>query len=288
MGYAAAVSDAPVSRTIGLAVVAGAASCWGTWPLFVRHGGQTGLVVSFLTMTVMALPSLVLFRRFRTDDRGALLALVIIGIADAANVALYFSALESGPVVVAVLTHYLAPLLVALTAPLLLGERRSRRALLALPVMLGGLFLVLPSASGGSAWQAGVYGAGSAVFYAALVLASRRAAVSFPPLAVTSFHAVVSAALLLIVFRERALPTQLDGGVALLLVGATVNGLFGAFLFNFGLPRIGAQLTGVLTYLEPLVAAVIGIVVLGEAASAATVAGLALVLAAGTWIALER
>ena len=187
------------------------------------------------------------------------------------------------------LTHYLAPLLVALTAPLILRERRSRRALWALPIILFGLWLVLPgSGQSGSAWTAGLLGSASAVFYAALVLASRRAAASFPPLAVTSFHAVVSALLLLVVFRERALPTQFDGGVALLLVGATVNGLLGAFLFNFGLPRIGAQLTGVLTYLEPLVAAVLGVLVLHETATLMSAAGLLIMVGAGAWVAVER
>lgn len=104
----------------------------------------------------------------------------------------------------------------------------------------------------------------------------------------TSFHAVVSAALLLIVFRERALPTQLDGGVALLLVGATINGLVGAFLFNFGLPRIGAQLTGVLTYLEPVVAALLGVLVLHEAATVSSAVGLLVMIGAGAWVAVER
>ncbi len=277
------------TRRLGLATVCVAASAWGTWPLFVRHGGQGGLVVGFLTMSVMALPALWLVPRSDFRDRGAVLALVVVGVADAANVALYFSALERGPVVVAVLTHYLAPLLVALTAPLVLSERPSRRARLALPVMLVGLFLVLPRGEdAGSAPWAGLLGAGSALFYAVLVLASRRAAVSFPPLAVVSLHAVVSALLLLLVFRGKALPTQLDGGVALLLVGALLNGLAGAWLFNFGLPRIGAQLTGVLTYLEPLVAAVLGVAVLHEPFSASMALGLGLMLGAGAWSALER
>ncbi|MBE2254049.1 MAG: DMT family transporter [Myxococcus sp.] len=276
-------------RRAGIVFVAAAASCWGTWPLFVRYGGQSGLVVGFLTMLVMALPALGLRRRLRFDDRGALAALLVVGVADAANVALYFSALEEGPVVVAVLTHYLAPLLVGLTAPLLLAEPRSRRAPWALPVILAGLWLVLPAADGsGSGVKAGLLGGGSAVFYAALVLASRRAAVSFPPLAVTSFHAVVSAALLLLFFRERALPTQLDAGVALLVGGAALNGLMGGLFFNLGLPRVGAQLTGVLTYLEPVVAAVLGVVVLHESASLVTGAGLVMMVGAGAWVALER
>jgi drug/metabolite transporter (DMT)-like permease len=276
-------------RRAGIGAVCLSASAWGTWPLFVRHGGQSGLVVGFLTMSVMALPVLWLVPRASFRDRGAVLALVVVGVADAANVALYFSALEQGPVVVAVLTHYLAPLLVAFTAPLVLEERPSRRARLALPVMLLGLCLVLPRGDGsGSGLWAGLLGAGSAVFYAVLVLASRRAATHFSPLAVVSLHSVVSAALLLGVFQARALPDRLDGGVALLLAGAALNGLVGAWLFNFGLPRIGAQLTGVLTYLEPLVASVLGLVVLHEPFTALTGVGLVLLLGAGAWTALER
>lgn len=74
----------------------------------------------------------------------------------------------------------------------------------------------------------------------------------------------------------------------MLVLGAAMNGLLGAFLFNFGLPRIGAQLTGVLTYLEPLVASLIGIAFLHDAATPSTIAGLALMVSAGAWMALER
>ena len=98
---------------------------------------------------------------------------------------------------------------------------------------------------------------------------------------------MLSTLLLLIVFRERVLPTRVDSGLAILLAGAAINGLLGAFLFNFGLPRVGAQVTGVLTYLEPLVAALLGVVVLHETATLSTLAGLALMLAAGAWTAAE-
>jgi drug/metabolite transporter (DMT)-like permease len=289
MGYAAPVSvRASSERSVGFVAVCLAASSWGTWPLFVHYGGQSGLVAGFITMLVMALPAAVIAPRLRFDDRGAVAAVILIGVADAANVVLYFSALEAGPVVTAVLTHYLAPILVTLAAPLLLGERRSRRALLALPVMVVGLFLVLPPASqAGPGLRAGLLGGASAFCYTALVLATRRAAVSFPPLAVTSLHAVVSAGLLLIVFQSRALPEAVDGRLALFALGALVNGLGGAFLFNFGLPKIGAQLTGVLTYVEPLVASIIGFTVLDDRLTVAAVVGLAMMLTSGGWIALE-
>ncbi len=270
-------------------MVALAATLWGTWPLYTRGEGPGGMVVAFITMAVMSLPAPFVFRRRDFADRGAVVALVLVGLADAGNVALYFSALARGPVVVAVLTHYLAPTLVALFAPRLLNEPRSRRALLASPVVLAGLGMVLgPGGSSNGAVTTALLGAGSAVFYAIVVLASRRAGRTFGPVAVTSLHSVVSALALLAVFRGAALPSPADWGfVPVLVFAALVNGLVAAALFNLGLRVVGAQVAGVLTYLEPLTAALLGVVVLGEAFGALGGLGLAVVLAAGGWVASE-
>lgn len=271
----------------GSLCVAGAALLWGTWPLYVRAGGHGGVLLAGLAMAAMALPAPFAVRRADFRDRVAVLCLVVVGVADAANAALYFTALARGPVVVAVLTHYLAPLLVALLAPLVLGEVRSLRALAAAPVVLLGLALVLGLAQGGDLTTAGL-GAGSAVFYATLVLASRRAARTFSALAITSLHAVVSLAGLLAVFGAAAVPAHADAGLALAVLGALVNGLLAAVLFNAGLRLVTAQLAGVLTFLEPLTASLLGVAFLGDHLTAPGAAGVALVLGAGAWVALQR
>jgi drug/metabolite transporter (DMT)-like permease len=265
-----------------------AATLWGTWPLYAHAGTIDGLPLAFLTMLAMALPAPFVLRRAQLADRGATVALIVVGLADATNAVLYFSALARGPVVVATLTHYLAPLLVALVAPLLLTEPRSKRALLAAPVVLAGLGLVLARASTDGDWvTTALLGAGSAVFYATLVIASRKAARAYPPLALTSVHAVVSVAALLVVFGARALPTP-SPALAVTALGCLVNGLLAAVLFNVALQRIGAQLTGVLTYLEPLTASLVGVVAFHEPAGLNTLLGTLTVLAAGAWVALER
>lgn len=280
----------PMTRTTGIALLCLAALLWGTWPLYLRAGGgPTGVSLAFLSMFAMALPAPFVIRRRDFLDRGAVAALVIIGLCDAANAVLYFSALQRGPVVVATLTHYLAPLLVALTAPLLVGEPRSRRATIAAPIILVGLALVLGRAGETSSWQTtAALGGGSAIFYAGLVLASRRAGQTFTPLAVTSLHAVVSAIALALVFRAEVLPPAFDARFTVAFAGCLVNGLFAAVLFNTALQRVGAQLTGVLTYLEPLAASLLGIAIFGEPFGVLTFLGTALVLGTGAWSALER
>ncbi len=275
-------------RATGIAFIALAATLWGTWPLYAHGGGPTGVVIGFVTLSVMSLPAPFVLRRRDFADRGAVWALLLVGLADAANVVLYFSALERGPVVVAVLSHYLAPTLVAVLAPLVLAEPRSRRALLASPVVLIGLGLVLGHDDHASGWlTTAALGGASAVFYAVVVLGSRRAGRTFGPLAVTSLHSVISALTLLVVFRTEALPPVVDRGLGLILFAALVNGLFAATLFNISLRRVGAQLVGVFTYLEPLTAALLGVLVLGEPFSAAGAAGVLVVVFAGGWAAAE-
>ncbi len=279
-------SEPVTKRATGIALIAVAATLWGTWPLYTRAGGASGVSIGFLALAMMALPAPFVFKRAPFADRGAVLALVLIGLADAANVVLYFSALERGPVVVGVLSHYLAPTLVALGAPWLLKETGSPRALWASPVVLIGLALVLGygSASEGSLVTAALGGA-SAIFYAGVVLGSRRATRSFSPIAVMSLHAAISALGLALVFGREVLPSSADGGLAIVLFGCLVNGLFAALLFNLSLQRLEAQLVGLFTYLEPLTAAVIGVVLLGDPFGFASAVGLVLILAAGGWAA---
>ena len=279
-------SDRVTKRATGIALIAAAATLWGTWPLYTRAGGPTGVSIGFLALVVMALPAPFVFKRGAFGDRGAVWALLIVGLADAGNMALYFSALERGPIVVAVLSHYLAPTLVAFAAPLVLGERGSRRALWASPVVLMGLGLVLSHGSSTEGWGlTALLGSGSAVFYAAVVLGSRRAAKSFTPIAVMSLHSVISALMLAVVFGHAVLPTAADRGLAIVLFGCLVNGLFAALLFNLSLQRLEAQLVGLFTYLEPLTAAVLGVVVLGDPFGVPSAVGLLLVVVAGGYAA---
>jgi drug/metabolite transporter (DMT)-like permease len=275
-------------RASGIALIAVAATLWGTWPLYTRAGGPTGVSLGFLCMLAMALPAPFVFRRAAFADRGAVLALVLVGLADAANVLLYFLALGKGPVVVAVLSHYLAPTLVALSAPLVLKEPTSRRALLASPIALIGLALVLsPSGASASSLDTALLGGGSAIFYAVVVLGSRRAARSFSPGAVMSLHSVISVCALLLCFGREVIPTQVNAELGIVLFGCLVNGLIAGLLFNLSLERIEAQLVGLFTYLEPLNAAVLGVLVLGEPFGLLSIAGLGLVLLAGAWAATD-
>jgi drug/metabolite transporter (DMT)-like permease len=266
-------------------MVAAAAILWGGWSLVLRPSGLTALEASMVVLLVLALPAPFVFRREALRDRGAARALVLLGLADVGNMVLYFAAIRRGPVAVAVLTHYLAPLLVALAAPWL-GDPRSPRALLAAPFSLLGLLLLLWRPGAGIPAVTAALGAGSAVFYAAVVFAARRAGRAFRPMAVTALHAVISAAALLLLFGSDALPPPGPGALRV-AGGALVCGIAASLLFYGGLSRVSAPVAGALTYLEPLSAALAGLLAFGERLGAGALAGAAAIVACGIWVALE-
>ncbi len=275
------------SSLSGAVLVAAAAVSWGCWPLFVRPSGLPATASAFVATVGMALPAPLLFRRRFLADRGATLALLAVGLCDGGNVALYFAALTRGPVAVAVLTHYLAPLFIAALAPFFYDERRRWRALVAAPVSLGGLGLVVGRIGGGDALGTAALGAGSAAFYAGLVLAAKRAGRTYPPMAISALHAPVSAVAVLVAFGGAALPARLGAGTALVLAGALLCGVGASTLFYRGLARIPVQVASSLTYLEPVTASALGALVFAERLEPLGWAGAALVVAAGLWVALE-
>ncbi len=267
--------------------VAAAALVWGLWPLFLTHSGMTGRQSGLIAFAVMSLPAPFVLSRAAWANRPARWALAAVGVLDAGNVLFYFTALHRGPVVVAVVTHYLAPLFVALAAPWILKEPRSRRAIVASPVILLGLTLVVGLETRAGAWVTAAAGAASAVCYAGLVLAAKRASVAWSPVAITAVRSPLSAAVVLVVAGSAALPERLDAGFAVMIAGAAVCGLGGALLFNRGLRTVPAHLAGVLTYLEPVFAALLGVLFLNQSLGLAAAVGAALMLGAGAWVAAE-
>jgi drug/metabolite transporter (DMT)-like permease len=269
-------------------MVALGAILWGCWPLVLRPTGLSGPQSALLAMLVMALPTPFVLRRESFRDRRATLALGVLGLGDAANAALYFAAVQRGPVTVAVLTHYLAPLFIALAAPWILRERRSARALLGTPLTLAGLALLLGTPQGGLAdpWTA-LLGGASALFFMANVLASKEAARAYSPLAINSLHSIVSALALLLVFGHGALPPAFDSHVLRVALGTVLCGIVGNSVFYAGLRSVPTAAAGALTYLEPLTAALLGVLVFGEVLGLLGLLGGLVVLVSGAWVASE-
>jgi drug/metabolite transporter (DMT)-like permease len=271
----------------GLLMVTLAAASWGTWSLFLRHAGlpaTTSTPIIFVVMGVLLLPFALRSPRARWD-RGTVGLLAFYAATDTLNVLAFFAALQRTTVAIAVLTHYLAPILIALAAPLLDRRPTPRSAVPAAAVALAGLAIVLEpwSAPAGSTTGAAL-GAASAFCYAANVFVGGRITPRIGAIRAMSYHSLLGAVLM----APLALPelgAVTATSLAWITTGAATIGALSGVVFLVGLSRIGAARAAVLTFAEPLVAVAVGAFVWEEPLHATAALGGALVLGAGIHVA---
>jgi drug/metabolite transporter (DMT)-like permease len=265
-------------------LVAVAASLWGTWPVILRNAPMPAALQSAVLMAVLTVASLPVMLRDRVRSKPTLAqwaGVGWLGIGDALNVVLFFAAYQRTTVAIAVLTHYLTPIFVAVAAPFVLGEKARARTFGAVAVAFAGLVLLLEP------WRVGLgrsdvvgaaLGAGSAVFYASNVLVNKRLVKAFSGSEMMFFHGLVATPLLfaLVPTAEYALVSR--HALAVVMLGALGPGALGGLLFVWGLRRIAASHASVLTLLEPFVAVLLAAALMGERAGFVAFCGGSLIL----------
>lgn len=268
-------------KTTGYGMVAVAAVGWGTWPLILRHAPMPASLQSAILLTVLTVASAPVVYVFgdrvsaRREPRHWA-GVAALGVSDALNVILFFAAYQRTTVAIAVLTHYLTPVFVAVGAPLFLGEVMRRRTMVAAGISFVGLVLLLEP------WRADLttgdlvgaaLGAGSAVFYAANVLINKRLAPVFSASELMLFHGFVSVPILWLLVPSSAIHETAASAFVVVVLGSIGPGALGGLVFVWGLRRIAASHASILTLLEPFVAVLIGVVLLGQRFAFSAVVG---------------
>ncbi|MBA3383177.1 MAG: DMT family transporter [Actinobacteria bacterium] len=270
--------------------VATLATSWGLIAVIVRKVDLDAQVLAFYRLAFAGATLLfvaVVLRRLGllrlTRHRGVV---ALIGVTLAAHWFLYFATIKLSSVAVAVLLAYLAPLAIALLAPLVLPERRSRVALAALvPAGAGVALVALGGVDGGAVRPfALLTGLLTAATYAALVLLTKRIVADLPVLTLSFWTYAIAAIAVspLLLDADRVLPTA-NELPAVLALGVVFTALSG-YLYIWSLRHVTAQTIGILAYIEPVSAALMAWAFLGESLDWQIVVGGALVIAAGATV----
>jgi DME family drug/metabolite transporter len=273
----------------GIAMVTLAAASWGTWSLFLRPTHLAATVTSpiiFLVMGLVALPLALRPGEPRMRwDRSTLGLLALNAAFDALNVLAFFGAIQVTTVAIAVLTHYLAPIMIALAAPWI-DRVPTRGARPAAAVALAGLAVMLEPwrAAADGAVLGALLGVASAACYAGNVFTVRRLAARIGAPRAMAYHALLAAAVMAPLAAGR-IGAVTAADLTLLAIGAASIGAVSGIVFAWGLLRIGSARTAVLTFAEPLVAVTVGALVWDEPLHPLAALGGALVLAAGIQVA---
>jgi drug/metabolite transporter (DMT)-like permease len=252
---------------------------------------STGAFVGFAVVLALVRP-----RALRVTRR-ELPFLVLFGVTGVAFVQwFYFAALDRLPVGIALLLQYLAPLFVALWARFAFHEHVRRRVWLALVLALVGLSIVAELWSGGGDLDgigvaAGICGA---IAYAVYVLTAERGVRVRDPVSLSCYGFLFAAVFWAAVRPLWRFPTELLGEdvsllgnleqyevpLWLLLAFVIVIGTMVTFALIVGSLRyVPATRVGIIAMLEPVAAALVAYLWLGETLGAAQLVGGAVVLA---------
>jgi len=261
-------------------------SIFGTIAVFVRHvplaSGEIALYRAVLATVMIGSFMLVTRRRvpFASIKR-ELPLLIFSGVALGVNWILLFEAYKHTTVSSATLSYYFAPMLVTVISTFLFREKLSKIQILCFVMTTVGVVLITGIGSVGTSDLVGIaFGLGAACFYAAMMLLNKYIkGVGGLDRTLYQFLAAVVTLLPYVALTSGFNFTSLNGTAlpSLLIVGIVHTGLTYLMYFT-SLKEMKGQSAAILSYIDPLVAVLISVFVLGESITLPQIIGGILIL----------
>lgn len=213
--------------------------------------------------------------------------LLASGIAMGINWILLFQAYRYTTISAATLSYYFAPVIVTVASPLLFHERLTAKQIVCFVMSTLGLVLII--GTGGGEETAGItgilFGLGAAVFYAAVILLNKFIKnVAGIQRTILQMLAAVVTLLPYVALSSGFNLNLLDGTgwACLLTVGLFHTGITYCLYFS-ALKDLTGQEAAILSYIDPLVAVIISVLLLGEPMTLMQLIGGALILGFTLW-----
>lgn len=266
---------------------------FGTLGVFTRNigvtSGELALYRAVLASVLIGL-YLVFIKKGRLNLKNAgreLPLLLASGIAMGINWILLFQAYRYTTISAATLSYYFAPVIVTVASPLLFHERLTAKQIICFVMSTLGLVLII--GTGGGEETAGItgilFGLGAAVFYAAVILLNKFIKnVAGIQRTILQLLAAVVTLLPYVALSSGFNLNLLDstGWACLLTVGLFHTGITYCLYFS-ALKDLTGQEAAILSYIDPLVAVIISVLLLGEPMTLMQLIGGALILGFTLW-----
>ena len=261
---------------------------FGTIGLFVRMISVSSAELALYRAVIAAvlLTGYFVIGKKRIDLRAIgkeLPLLLISGMAMGINWILLFEAYKYTTVSVATLSYYFAPVIVTVACPILFKEKMGKLQWLCFGMSTLGLALItgIGDMSTGSSHLMGIaFGLGAAVFYASVMLLNKRIkGVTGLQRTYLQFLAAIVILLPYVLLTGGFTLGTLNslGWINLLIVGCIHTGLAYCLYFP-SLKELPGQETAILSYIDPLLACVLSVALLGESMTPVQLLGGALIL----------
>ena len=247
---------------------------FGTLGLFVRYvpvsSGELALYRAILAVCLIGLFLLVTRQKIPFSDiKKEIPLLLLSGGAMGINWILLFEAYRYTTVSVATLSYYFAPVIVTVLSPMLFREKLTGKQLLCFILSTVGIVLITATGQldGGSRDLIGIlFGLGAAAFYATVILLNKTIRrVAGLHRTFLQFLAAIAVLIPYVALSGSFSLGELDGlgWGSLLTVGLVHTGIAYCLYFP-ALKDLPGQKAAILSYLDPLVAVILSVTVMGE------------------------
>ncbi len=273
---------------------------WSSLGIFIRRIDLPNQCIIFYTATIAGVIQFILAAstgllkkdHYRAGGSRGALFLVLSPLCFIANTMFFYFAFRNTTIANAVLTHYTAPVFVAILAPILLKEKIQKTTWPAIILSSIGLWFILGGQSpdtealqGGREHLGIIAGALSGLAYAFLILVIKRVAPLYSSLFITFVQNGITALILLpFVFMVPLPPESLPYLITMGVVHSTIAPL----LYVQGLRTVKANETAILGYFEPVGAIILAFIVLHETPGLTALLGGAFILYSGYMILKSR
>ena len=265
---------------------------FGTLGIFVRNisvsSGELALYRAILAALLIAVFLLVTKQKIPfANIKKEVPLLLASGVAMGINWILLFEAYKYTTVSVATLSYYFAPVIVTVVCPILFKERLTGKQIVCFVMSTIGLVLItgIGDIGGGSDFLGILFGLGAAVFYATVILLNKF--IKNVEGIHRTFLQFLSAIVILVPYVIMTSGVTLGnlnglGWVNLLIVGLIHTGVTYCMYFS-SLKELPGQKAAILSYIDPLVAVLISVTILGESMTLWQVIGGILILGFTLW-----
>lgn len=278
---------------IGYLLMISSMIIWGSVGIFVRYIDQPPEVIVFFRVFIAFIVLGILkFTKKKDNISNKLslkeyLILSMSGLFIALNWFFFFRAIKVTTIASATMSYYVAPVIVTILSVFLLKESINKKTLIAVGLSFSGIILMtlMGSQKGSNFSIVGVgYGLIAAFFYA-LVTISVKKLKDVPSHKICLFQMGISSLIFFPAIKNMKRFNTLS--LILMIIVGIIHTCIALNLYFEGIKRIKVQHVGVLSYIDPLGAVILGGIFFNEMPGVSTIIGGGMILSA-TYLILKR
>ena len=256
---------------------------FGTLPLFVKNislpPGEIALFRALIASAIIILYKLLTAEKLSLSRiKKELPILFLSGSAMAFNWIFLFKAYHYTSVSIATLSYYFAPVIVMIASPILFKEKLSRKQIICFIMATIGLVMII-GVSGANQSHGNfigiAFGLAAAALYATVILLNKHIkSITGIDRTLIQFFAAIIIILPYIYLTSGIHITSLDqwGLINLLILGTIHTGIIYCLYFS-SLKDLKGQEAAIFSYIDPLVAIIISVMILHESMSLVQILG---------------